>query len=927
MSEKQAAVLENPNVRQFLDFLGKAEGADYNVIVGGKKFDDFSKHPNVVGLRTKEGPSTAAGKYQIVKTTYDDIAPKLGITDFSPQSQDRIAVALLDRRGALDDVVSGKFDSAINKLGKEWASLPSSTYKQPKKDWDFVSKNLPSQTGQIAPKAVATTGEMPVEVVSAQETPVIASSPTPGGPTKLEQLPESYRQALAANYLADTEEDSVADAALAMLEEREEASRGGGGQNTALQALMKRESVDPYQFILAQDTGNTDQGPRRKVVPRMPQRFSEGGDVGEKFAPNDFDPIQALRRLERYAAEQPRIQVESSGGAGPYGGEFSGMATMAVPLTKGLEGQAYIEGYGFKPRGQAYQGVAGGGVRMVKRFTEGGDVAAPDLMEQMTVGTLPEPVAPAQGLDVFYPPNQVEQMTVGTLPEQVAPSPADTAVNEYLRMQSKLVTDPKEYFRSANQRLRESIERDPTEFAMNFTGQGIAGILKKPGGTMFSNPASNFATRIKDVKDRLKLYIVNDPEKQAAAVKMFSDKGRDFLENRAGTFQDEIRKDLLEGRIKLSKEDKTFPSYLIDAAKGGNRAAMRDLEAKYDEMLGIEGAVVKANSATDASQESAQSMFQQFKQNPNMIPDDTLANLLKKPLRDVPAIRDRLKANPEFFSAVIEPKLAPLLNPNIRAVSPKQIEDYPNLFGKLEKSKMTPNELETASRGNPIYDISYSTNFFGLRLDDLAKQTPKMSTKELQDIDFATFVRRATKLKEQEKLTTGMAEKVRDFLPKKVAPNKEMAETLLFGTKQVLATPEGLSWRKVVDPDATIIQAAALKNSIDGYSRYGSYGTLSKGRQALDDGEVELYVLYNKDGIPVTQVEYVKDPASKENYFSQVFGNGPLTGNVVPESYLPQVKALIQELKPNRVPASIANRIQNFAKGGMVDKPLYDRAV
>jgi muramidase (phage lysozyme) len=53
--------LTNPNVRKFLDFLGKSEGADYNTIVGGGQFSDFSKHPATVGLTTKEGPSTAAG--------------------------------------------------------------------------------------------------------------------------------------------------------------------------------------------------------------------------------------------------------------------------------------------------------------------------------------------------------------------------------------------------------------------------------------------------------------------------------------------------------------------------------------------------------------------------------------------------------------------------------------------------------------------------------------------------------------------------------------------------------------------------------------------------------------------------------------------------------------------------------------------------
>lgn len=130
------------NTKKFLDFLGKAEGADYNTIVGGSKFEDFNAHPNVVGLRTKEGPSTAAGKYQITNTTYKDVASKLGIKDFSPESQDQIALELIKRNGALEDVQKGDYNSAIGKLGKTWASLPSSPYSQPKRSQGFVEKAL-----------------------------------------------------------------------------------------------------------------------------------------------------------------------------------------------------------------------------------------------------------------------------------------------------------------------------------------------------------------------------------------------------------------------------------------------------------------------------------------------------------------------------------------------------------------------------------------------------------------------------------------------------------------------------------------------------------------------------------------------------------------------------------------------------------------
>ena len=130
------------NTRKFLDFLAKAEGADYDVVVGGSRFTDFRAHPRVVGLRTKEGPSTAAGRYQITATTYDDIAPKLGITDFSPASQDRIALELIRRKGALEDIRSGNFQAAIDKLGGTWASLPSSPYSQPKKSQEWVNREL-----------------------------------------------------------------------------------------------------------------------------------------------------------------------------------------------------------------------------------------------------------------------------------------------------------------------------------------------------------------------------------------------------------------------------------------------------------------------------------------------------------------------------------------------------------------------------------------------------------------------------------------------------------------------------------------------------------------------------------------------------------------------------------------------------------------
>jgi len=55
----------------------------------------------------------------------------MGLKDFSPASQDLAALGRIAARGALDDVLAGRFTLAISKINKEWASLPNSPYGQP----------------------------------------------------------------------------------------------------------------------------------------------------------------------------------------------------------------------------------------------------------------------------------------------------------------------------------------------------------------------------------------------------------------------------------------------------------------------------------------------------------------------------------------------------------------------------------------------------------------------------------------------------------------------------------------------------------------------------------------------------------------------------------------------------------------------------
>jgi len=127
-------MLLNANVRAFLMVIRKGEGTSdadgYRRIFGGKLFASFADHPRVKVTRSGL-TSTAAGAYQFLASTWDETARIQGLVDFTPASQDLGALGRIAARGALNDVINGRFEAAVRKCGKEWASLPYSPYGQP----------------------------------------------------------------------------------------------------------------------------------------------------------------------------------------------------------------------------------------------------------------------------------------------------------------------------------------------------------------------------------------------------------------------------------------------------------------------------------------------------------------------------------------------------------------------------------------------------------------------------------------------------------------------------------------------------------------------------------------------------------------------------------------------------------------------------
>ncbi|WP_447044065.1 glycoside hydrolase family 24 protein [Vreelandella sp. H-I2] len=137
--EPPAPVDTHPgSVVAFLDMLAHAEGTPrfgredgYDVMVGGRTFDSYDDHPRqLVWLPAYAIHSSAAGRYQFLTRTWDDLAKRFGLADFTPASQDLGAIHLVRQCKALALIHDGRIRDAIHACRKIWASLPGAGYGQ-----------------------------------------------------------------------------------------------------------------------------------------------------------------------------------------------------------------------------------------------------------------------------------------------------------------------------------------------------------------------------------------------------------------------------------------------------------------------------------------------------------------------------------------------------------------------------------------------------------------------------------------------------------------------------------------------------------------------------------------------------------------------------------------------------------------------------
>ena len=99
----------NNQRKAFLDMLAWSEGTDngrqktrnhgYDVIVGGELFTDYSDHPRKLVTLNPKLKSTGAGRYQLLSRWWM-LPQAVYLKDFSPKSQDAVALQQIKERGA-----------------------------------------------------------------------------------------------------------------------------------------------------------------------------------------------------------------------------------------------------------------------------------------------------------------------------------------------------------------------------------------------------------------------------------------------------------------------------------------------------------------------------------------------------------------------------------------------------------------------------------------------------------------------------------------------------------------------------------------------------------------------------------------------------------------------------------------------------------
>jgi hypothetical protein len=442
-----------------------------------------------------------------------------------------------------------------------------------------------------------------------------------------------------------------------------------------------------------------------------------------------------------------------------------------------------------------------------------------------------------------------------------------------------------------------------------------------------------------DLFSKAQLAVSGDPEVMGPVKQFLETKLVPWIKNQASTVSDPVREALITGKLKLpkgSQEERQIPQAMINAAREGDPTAMYWIEDQYDKMVGkIKGyrspTEQEAASATkryegiaEEHENMSRLILDQMKTTPEIMPDTLIARLMGKDVQKMKPeelkafaqnVRQKIKdSEGGWFTDVLEPKLLDTIIPkgayghsDLMAIQEPQTPTKQPMLG-------TPEGIAALARNQPIlHDVHYFGSSgpkpLGLYEGEISEALTQIPPQSLKNMGMSEFFTNVFRLREKKDLVENAAKQAVK-LTKEGKPVP--IEVSGMGTTEFLPKDaQGFQWREITDPNAAVIHGKVMSNSIASYAKPGTYGEYQTGSKALKEGKVKLFALYDPNNHIITNVEY----AVPDNKIAQMFGNGPGTGNAQPVDYFPQMRQLIEHIKPQTLPNGLKNTpIYSYAK-------------
>lgn len=312
----------NANVKKFLDLLAYTEGTTgngYYTAFGGGRLAHLNDHPRYSKkfkqTDGKTNTTSAAGRYQFLRRTWDGLAKKYGFRDFGAENQDLGAIALLIQNGAMPHILKGNWGQAVAKSGGTWASLPSSPHPQPTKSWKKVQAFL---GGKIAiPQANGGRTSQPKPTLKPlgnnwnefvrQQTPTLK----PLGNNWQEFVKQNQQPILTplgdnwSEFVAQHQGQSANQAGMASQEMAQPQSYGTFDAIKGRLSEMATQGINPYQAIYTLAQGDDDIG---KSIQEAYRRGMNSEQLTDYFGVNTLWQAEANEKSQPISTAKNELE-------------------------------------------------------------------------------------------------------------------------------------------------------------------------------------------------------------------------------------------------------------------------------------------------------------------------------------------------------------------------------------------------------------------------------------------------------------------------------------------------------------------------------------------------------------------------------------------------------------------------------------------